>query len=176
MTYPRTFPVQISRIQGRPDVTAWGFRVFRHVTAFLANCFAYWLRVSPPSDFFGLSSLYSFRQVSITARACAMLVNQCSLSTHRQGLPRCEQIPSRIRIRCSPPISPTPPPLRFGRASGPLSASAYALLAGLKGLMRTTSIVRGRSFTHAVARIVFIWRRGRDSNSRFPLGNAGFQV
>jgi len=35
----------------------------------MANRFAYWAGVSPSNDFFGLSSLYSIRQSSITARA-----------------------------------------------------------------------------------------------------------
>ena len=36
------------------------------VTALMANCFAYWAGVSPPSDLFGLYLLYSRVQVSIT--------------------------------------------------------------------------------------------------------------
>jgi len=39
------------------------------VTALMARCLAYWAGVSPLSDFFGLSKLYSRRQVSTTARA-----------------------------------------------------------------------------------------------------------
>jgi hypothetical protein len=37
--------------------------------ALLASCFAYWAGVSPPNDFFGLSSLYSIRHSSTTALA-----------------------------------------------------------------------------------------------------------
>jgi len=37
----------------------------------VASCFAYCAGVSPPSDLFGRSSLYSWRQASIMARAWA---------------------------------------------------------------------------------------------------------
>src|SRR5215212_3171034 len=45
----------------------------------LTSCLPYAAGVSPPSPFFGRSSLYSRRHVSITAWAWARLVNQCSL-------------------------------------------------------------------------------------------------
>jgi len=38
------------------------------VAALMVSCFAYWVGVRPPKGFFGLLTLYSSRQVSITAR------------------------------------------------------------------------------------------------------------
>lgn len=52
--------------------------------ALQANCFAYWAGVSPPSDFLGLSSLYSRLQTSITVQASVRLVNQRSFR-HSSG-------------------------------------------------------------------------------------------
>ena len=52
------------------------------------NCRAYSAGVSPPSPFFGRSSLCSRRHVSMTTWACARLVNQRSLrhSSRRRPL------------------------------------------------------------------------------------------
>ena len=54
-----------------PPSVAARFRVFPDCTALIAKLvFAILRRRQPAQDFFGLSSLYSRRQASITARAC----------------------------------------------------------------------------------------------------------
>lgn len=48
----------------------------------------------PPSDFFGLSSLYSRRHASIIALACARLVNQCSFKHSLRKRPLNDLVPA----------------------------------------------------------------------------------
>ena len=48
---------------------------------------AYWAGVSPPSPFFGRSSLYSRRQASMRTWVWARLVNQCSLRHSSRNRP-----------------------------------------------------------------------------------------